>query len=116
MLKIDEARKSKEDTHRFLGKNHDAIIYNIEKGLASLKVFAFFPDKVSEFVMTGSRDGKSFSSLPVERENYSSGAGEYDYDKSVIFTLNTIPKGITYIKIQYTSHAEISRVELKYGD
>ena len=111
----DNARQTKEDAHRFAGKEGDGIIYHFEQPVASFKAYVFFPNKVADFVISGSGDGESFIPLPFQRFDYYTGKGEYDYYKPVLFASSSTPDGITSIKFEFSTQAEISRIEVEYA-
>ncbi len=115
VIKNDEARKTKEDAHRFRGQQGDAVIYKMDEDIVSLKVYAFFPDKIMDISISGSADGHDYSDLTVQRQEFYSGEGEYDYYYPVTFSTDTVPPGLLWLKIQFPINIEVSRVEVKYG-
>lgn len=114
-LKNDEARKSKEDAHRFRGQKGDAVIYNVTQDIVSFKIYSFFPGDIKDFNVFYSSDGENFAASTLQRQEYYSGEGEYDYYYPVLFSSQTIPPGSTWLKIQFPTEVEVSRVEVKYG-
>ncbi len=114
-IKNDEARKAKEDAHRFRGQAGDAIIYKFDADIVSFDVYTFFPKTVSVFKIYVSSDGKNFETMTAERHNYYSGKGEYEYFSPVLFSGDKVARGIRFLKIQFPGEAEVSRVEVKYG-
>jgi len=115
LIKYDEARKTKEDAHRFLGQGGDVVFYQCEENIRAFRLYTFLPDKVTDFKISGSSDGNTYTALDVKRTEYYSGEGEYDYDKPVLFSAESIPADILYLKITFPGKAQISRIEIKYG-
>ena len=111
----DKARKSKEDAHRFAGRNGDAVVYHLDEQIESFLLYTFFHNDVSNFRISGSSDGLTFADVPFDRTDYFPGKGEYDYNKPTLLSSNLIPPGIKFLKIEFTSASELSRIEVKYG-
>jgi hypothetical protein len=129
-LQTNQARKFKEDSHRLKGTTGSFIIYKTEGPIISWKVFAFFPDKISDFNFYISADGNNFETAKFTRHDYFSGKGDYSYFPPVLYT-GTGSGDAKYLKIEFppsgkvspkaflpsadTAEAQISRVEIKYG-
>lgn len=111
----DNARKSKEDAHRFAGRNGDGIVYSLDQQIESFRLYAFFLNDVGNFRISGSSDGLSFADLPFSRTDYFPGKSEYDYNKPALFSSDVLPPGIKFLKIEFTTAGELSRIEIKYG-
>ena len=114
-LETKEARKFKEDTSRLKGAAGSFIIYKIEPPIVSWKVYSFFPQVVSDFNFYESADGKNFKPVKFSRHDYFTGKGDYNYCLPVLYTGTGIGDDTQYLKIEYTGEAQISRVEIKYG-
>ncbi len=114
-IKNDEARRSKEDAHRFLGGKGDAVVYRCDDDMASFRIFTFFPEEAVDLLISGSTNGAAFAPISFERADYYSGTGEYGYYKPALFSAKEMPQGIKYLKIEFPATAELSRIEIKYG-
>jgi hypothetical protein len=114
-LETKEARKFKEDMHRLKGATGSSIIYKVEPPIVSWKVYSFFPQAVSDFNFYESADGKNFEPVKLSRHDYFTGKGDYNYCLPVLYTGTGIGDDTRYLKIEYTGEAQISRVEIKYG-
>ena len=114
-LEVKQARNFKEDAHRLKGTLGDYIIYKVEPPINSWKVYSFFPEEISDFKFSVSSDGRDFEQVNFDRQDYFVGKGEYDYYKPVLYKGVGSGEKSKYLKIEYTSEAQISCVEIKYG-
>jgi mannan endo-1,4-beta-mannosidase len=114
-LQVKQARNFKEDAHRLKGTSGDYIIYKVEAPINSWKVYSFFPAEIVDFKFYVSSDDENFEQVEFEREDYFAGKGEYDYYKPVLYKGTGSGKDAKYLKIEYTTEAQISAVEIKYS-
>ncbi|MGA2914690.1 MAG: hypothetical protein ABSE89_01540 [Sedimentisphaerales bacterium] len=114
-LETNQARKFKEDTHRLAGDNGASIVYCVNEPVFSWKLYAFFPDSIHHFKFSASEDGKKFKAIKYEYKDYYAGKENYEYYRPVLYSGVVSPENYKYLKIEYTSKAQISRVEIKYG-
>jgi len=114
-LEIKQARNFKEDAHRLKGKPGDYVVYEVEAPINSWKVYSFFPKDITDFKFSISADGRDFEQVEFDRKDYFVGKGEYDYYKPVLYNGAGSGEKAKYLKIEYTSQAQISCVEVKYG-
>ena len=115
-LEIKQARNFKEDAHRLKGKSGDFVVYKVEPPINSWKVYSFFPDEIMDFGFYVSNDGRSFEQVEFERTDYFAGKGEYDYYKPVLYKGSGSGNKAAYLKIEYKAEAQISCIEIKYGE
>jgi len=115
-LEIKQARNFKEDAHRLEGNSGDYIIYEVKSLINSWKVYSFFPENISDFKFSVSADGRNFKQVKFNRKDYFVGKGEYDYYKPVLYEGAGSGEEAKYLKIEYTSQAQISCLEIKYGE
>jgi hypothetical protein len=135
-LVTNQARKFKEDSHRLKGTASSSVIYKVESlatakplgeagPIISWKVFAFFPQAISDFNFSVSSDGRNFKPVKSFRRDYFTGKGDYNYYPPVLYT-SAVPdadarlgeamrSGAHFLKIEFNAEAQISRVEIKYG-
>ena len=115
-LSIDTktSRKAKEDAHRLHGAKGSSITYNVAKSISMWKLYAFFPGEVSDFKLRVSGDGTNFTQITPERTNYYSDRNQYGYWKGVLYQVRRVPKNTKYLKVEFTTEAQISRVEILY--
>lgn len=114
-LETKEARKFKEDMHRLKGRRGSSVIYKVEPPIVSWKVYSFFPQAVSDFNFYESADGQIFKPLKPLRHDYFTGKGDYSYCLPVLYTGTGAGSDAQYLKIEYNTEAQVSRVEIKYG-
>ncbi len=113
-IKNDEARKSKEDAHRFRGNKGDAVVYQ-QAGMRAFQIDTFFPDEIQDFEFSVSADGESFQPVEANSKTFFFGEGEYDYYKPVRYTA-TLPESASFMKIFYKTTAELARIEIEYAN
>jgi len=114
-LQVKQARNFKEDAHRLKGTSGDYVIYEVEPPINSWKVYSFFQKDISDFKFSVSADGRDYEQVKFNRKDYFTGKGEYDYYKPVLYTGTGSGEESKYLKIEYTTEAQISCVEIKYG-
>jgi hypothetical protein len=114
-LETKEARKFKEDSHRIKGTASSGGIYKTDGPIISWKVFTYFPEDISDFLFYTSTDFNSFSPAKFSRKDYFSGKGDYNYYPPVLYESQSIPPNTRFLKIVFTTEAQISRVEIKFG-
>ena len=109
------ARKAKEDIHRLKGSAGTRITYKLDGPVESCVLYAFLLDNTANFKISVSAGNNEFMELPVSSESYSIGEGDYGYWKPVLHKAeNSSPASI--IQIEFTGEAQLSRVEITYGD
>ena len=115
-LEAKQARQFKEDIHRLKGHQGSVVIYRTDHPIRSFNVYAFFEKNVSNFRLSGSADGKTFTPLQAESNRYFAGEDSYGYHIPVRVE-GVVPAHESYrfLKIEYTDTAQISRVEINYG-
>ena len=114
-LEIKQARNFKEDAHRLKGRSGEYIVYKVEGPIHPWKVFSFFSKEITDFKFSTSTDGRDFNPVTFERRDYFVGKGEYDYHKPVLYQ-GAVPRNdAKYLKIEYTTEAQISAIEIKYA-
>lgn len=111
-LEIKQARNFKEDAHRIKGTSGDYIVYKVEPSINSWKVYSFFPEDISDFKFSVSVDGQNFEQVKFDRKDFFVGKGEYDYYKPILYKSTGLSQESKYLKIEYSSGAQISCVEI----
>jgi len=113
-LETKEARKFKEDSHRLKAGKGTYIIYKTELPIDSFKIFAFYPDNISDFNLSVSEDGNAFKSIKPTRTDYFTGKGDYSYYPPVLYE-GAAFGDTKFLKIEFNTDAQISRVEINHG-
>jgi hypothetical protein len=114
-LHAEQARKCKEDAHRVRGVSGASVVYQVDSPINSWKVYSFFPKDVADFKFSISADGKDFKPAEFKRQNYYAGGGQYDYFKPVLYSGADLKTDAKYLKIEFATEAQVSRVEIRYG-
>lgn len=114
-LEAKQARQFKEDVNRLKGHKGSAIVYKTDKPIKTFKIFAFFEKNVSDFNISGSNDGRTFTALQAESHRYVADEDSYGYHVPVLIE-GFVPahESFRFLKIEYTTIAQLSRVEIKY--
>ena len=113
-IESKEARKFKEDLHRLAGGSGDAIVYRVPRNIRSVKVFAFFEDKIESFIFSVSADGSTYNEIENAMVNYYSGTGAYGYWKPILFFNDAANVERNFLKVEFKGKAQISRIEVTY--
>jgi hypothetical protein len=112
-LENKEARKFKEDLHRLKGEKASSITYKTPGWIQSGTILAFFPGKMFDFQIWGSKDGGSYSKIPFTKQSYFTGQGDYAYAKPVEYTFKNLAE-YRFLKIQFNTDAQISRIKINW--
>jgi len=114
-LETKGSRKFKEDMHRLRGEAGDYIVYKVDRPISSFKVYSFYPDKILDFKLYTSADGKNFEPAKFSRRDYFTGKGDYNYYPPVLYEATVPEENAEFLKIEFTAEAQVARVEIKYG-
>lgn len=112
-LATHDSRAAKEDAHRAAGTAGDVLIYRLPTAVESFRVFANFPNEVSDVKFSVSADGVNFHDVAAQKEIYFHGAGEYGYWKPVLFHAKKIGGG-NFLKLELTGETQLGRVEISH--
>jgi hypothetical protein len=112
-LATHDSRAAKEDAHRVAGKAGAVLIYQLPNDVQSFRVSAIFPKDESDVKFSVSGDGQNFHDVPVQKEIYFHGAGEYGYWKPVLFHAEKV-RGGNFLKLELTGETQIGRVEITH--
>jgi mannan endo-1,4-beta-mannosidase len=115
-LKNDEARKAKEDSHRFRGEAGDAVVYHCRGSIQDFRAYTFSSGQAKDFLFFVSTDGKNWLPVAVIAEKPLTDAGAYNYTQPTLFSSANIAGEYTFLKIVFPALAELSRVEINYGN
>ncbi len=108
-------RRTKEDTSRINGPSGAWIAYRTRGPLAAVRIQTFFAGNVVDPFISMSSDGQSWSPVTTEREGFYGGRNDYDYDKTVRYTVSTVPAGQFFVRVQFGTDMQIGRVEIDEG-
>ncbi len=109
-----KTRNAKEDMDRMKGDNGASLVYKLPDTIRSCVVYAFLPKELADFRFQVSSDGQTWQTVDAERKDFFSGEGQYGYFKPVRYQADT-GQG-RFIKIEFTGEAQISRIEIAYGN
>lgn len=117
---VRDTRKMKEDMHRLRAESGAAIIYKLPLSVHSWKVYSFFPQGVSDFKFYYSADGENFTAAEAQLKSFYTGPGGYEkvaygYWIPALYESAAPAKNSRYLKIEFTAEAQISRIEIYYG-
>jgi mannan endo-1,4-beta-mannosidase len=114
-INLHNSRKAKEDAHRAAGDAGAVLVYKLPAAIEGFRVFAFFPGKVSDPKFSTSEDGQTYRKVPVGKNEYYSGAGDYDYWKPVLYHAENLSSAGKFLKIELTGQTQIGRVEVGHA-
>ncbi len=100
---------AKEETYRIKGQKGSQITYKVRGDISSFKAYTLFPKAISDFKFLVSPEGKKFIEVATVKK-------EYIYRwKPVQYDSKTIPPDSTYLKIEFSTDSQLSRIEIEYG-
>jgi hypothetical protein len=114
-IKTRDCRKAKEDVNRAAGKAGDALIYRLPTSIEGFRVFTFFPNDVADLKFSISDDGQTYHDIPASKNEYFSGAGDYNYWKPVLYHAENVGGAGRFLKIEMTGETQIGRVEITHA-
>lgn len=112
----NEARKFKEDCHRLAGTPQVAVIYYAPGGVSAVRAFVFTQSDQPAVRIHFSKDGRTFQ--PVESTTQGTatqGDDAYGFLKARLQSANPTEADCDYVKIEFLSEAQLSRVEIDHG-
>lgn len=115
-IKARDCRQAKEDAHRLAGQAGSAVVYHLTDPILFVKLDAFFPAAVADFRFSVSDDGREYVPWVAAKAVYDSGAGDYGYWKPARFQGRVAAAGARFLKIEFTAEAQLSRLEIAYGN
>ena len=77
-------------------------------------LYAFSKESGEFLRLSASQDGQNFKPLQAKIEDFSEGEGEYGYLKPIRYTVDGVSEKASYLKIDFTGPANLSRVEIRY--
>jgi hypothetical protein len=112
----NEARKYREDCHRLAGEPSSSLIYRTSDGITAARVFLYSQSDSPAIRLAFSRDGRQFEPREsvVERPAIY-GEATYGFWKAALVTSQAPGLGYGYVKVEFLTEAQISRVELDHG-
>ncbi len=113
-LRTRDCRRVKEDAHRTAGVAGDELIYAVSSPISGFRIFAGFPNANIGMKCSVSIDGSTFQDVPMQKEDYFDGAGDYNYWHPVEFFAKNLHAG-QYLKITLAGPAQIGRVEITHA-
>lgn len=109
-----KTRNAKEDMDRIKGDRGASVIYKLPATVQTCIVYAFLPKELADLGFQVSSDGQMWQTIEAKRKDFFSGEGQYGYFKPVRYQADA-SRG-RFIKIEFTGEAQISRIEIAYGD
>ena len=94
------AARRRKTRHRAAGNAGDALIYQLPAAIEGFRVFTFFPDDVADLKFSISDDGRTYHDIPAGKNEYFSGAGDYDYWKPVLYHAENVGGAGKFLKIE----------------
>jgi hypothetical protein len=111
-LVTENSRPYKEDPHRLKGTRGSWITYRTLQPLHFAKVLTFMERSEDDFEFYVSPDGKDFMKVEPKVSRFPTEVNPYGYKLPVKYELTTLPGGSFFLKIAFSTDAQISRVVL----
>ena len=74
-----------------------------------------FPVEVADLKFSISDDGQTYHDVPAAKNEYFSGAGDYNYWKPVLYHAENVSGAGKFLKIEMTGETQIGRVEITHA-
>jgi mannan endo-1,4-beta-mannosidase len=113
-LVTENSRPYKEDPHRLKGNKGSWIMYRTLQPLRSASTLTFMERSQNDFEFYVSRDGKDFIKVEPKVSRFPNEVNPYGYKLPVKYELNAIPTSSLFLKIAFSTDAQISRIVLHY--
>jgi hypothetical protein len=123
-IATEDARTTQEDSHRFAMPIGSSIVYKLDGPIDHWRVNSFLrdPDVILDIAL--SPDGKSYRSVPTDRQEFASKQTVYGYLSPVRYEGQAREKGNLYLRVSSRGKGtkstdadpalEIGRVEIEY--
>jgi mannan endo-1,4-beta-mannosidase len=113
-LQTHNSKRTKEDAHRIAGVGGDSIVYRVGGPIQDCRLYTLFPGDIADFRFLVSADGEKFTEIPCAKTSY--GTDDPRSWKPVLYNCKSTGSKIRFLKIEFGGKAEISRVEISYGE
>lgn len=112
----NEARKFKEDCHRLAGVAQSSVVYYAPGGIQAARAFLFTQSDQPVVRMLFSKDGRTFEPVESTIQGVAThGEDAYGFLKARRYSGAPASWGCDYVKIEFLTEAQLSRVEIDYG-
>ncbi len=115
-IKTDNDRIFKEDMYRLEMQKEGELVYYVTENIKAAKIYSYSKDDENVFEFFVSRDNKNYMKIDAGAENFTFGKGDYNYQNPILYTITNKAKDNKYLKIKFKKLAQISRIEIKYGN
>jgi hypothetical protein len=112
-----------------------SVIYRVRGPISSCRVYTFAAEPDTRLEISVSSDGMHFEPVTAVRQAFSAGPGPYGYLEPVLYQLDSVGDGQTYLRLavgqgseagsgqggvsqteaSHRAKLETSRVEIEYG-
>lgn len=114
-IQTDNARAFKEDAHRLKGEKNGQVVYYTPLAMNAACLYFFSDQDEGILDVSISADGVDYAPLTMTATNYYIGEADYNYQRPLKLTAESMPNAIRYLKIRFLREAQITRVEIPYG-
>ena len=115
-LETANARPYKEDAHRLKGSAGDWITYHTTEPVRSVKLLTLMEGAEENFEFYVSPNGENFSKVIPKVTRFPTEVNPYGYKLPIQYDVDLAGRGNHFLKIVFVGNAQISRVELRYGN
>jgi hypothetical protein len=112
----NDARKFKEDCHRLAGEKGTVVAYFASGDIQAARIFAFTAADQPNLKLSISRDGRNYAPIDANAQRTVTYGGiAYGFWMADLYTVKTPGPGYAYLRIEFESDAQLSRVEIDHG-
>ncbi len=112
----NHARECKEDMHRLAAEKDASITYHLPRDIVSFRLYAFYPDTVTDLQLYVSDSGEEYIPLTSEKIVFKVMQHDCNYYIPILYESNRLPNYVKFLKIHFSSLTELARTEIKYGN
>jgi len=110
----DDARRYKEDFHRFRLEKGEEIVYGFPGNIKSFKIIAFTEKPIKiPVILSLSKDGKNYNKCNFDIIDFFAGKLDYKYCVPYIIS-NSLNDSFSFLCIEARTVCQIGRVEIEY--
>ncbi|PWD99386.1 glycoside hydrolase 5 family protein [Marinilabilia rubra] len=108
-------RKFKEDTERLVGDKGSEVIYFVPGNVKKVTIYSFEQNQNVALKIGQSGDGEDYLPVKINISGNRTGEGDYGYWDAIQYTIDSIDKGVSFIKIEFMEKAQIGRTQIVYN-
>ncbi|MCX7798091.1 MAG: cellulase family glycosylhydrolase [Melioribacter sp.] len=115
LLTYQDIRKAKEDRSRLTGKDGSYLIYKTPMNILEVKIDFLLSKEYGDIKIYAGENIDSLYEIIPHKQIYKFGKNDYNFFDAVRYTSVNLPMNSRFVKFILNDGAQISRIEIKYG-